>query len=326
MMKSPFKLWFAASTLIEMAPLSSAEGSAENPGTAGPLPTFYRTTQVDGLNIFCREAGPEDAPVILLLHGFPTSSRMFRNLIPALADRYHLIAPDYPGFGQSSAPSIDQFSYTFDHLAQVMDDFVNQLGLTKYSLYVQDYGAPVGYRLASQNPERVQALIVQNGNAYAEGLANDFWKPIKAYWAGKTPENAAPLREALKVDAIKRQSTNGPRQPEKTDPHTWTIDQALLERPGQEEIQMALFYSYGSNPPNYPKWQEFFRKYQPPTLIVWGKNDEIFPAAGATPYLRDLPKAELHLLDTGHFALEEDGDIIAGLMRTFLARHVSSTK
>jgi len=326
MMKSPFKLWFAASTLTALAPLSGTARPAKNADSPAVPPTFYRTAQVDGLNIFYREAGPEDAPVILLLHGFPTSSRMFRNLIPALADRYHLIAPDYLGFGHSSAPSIDQFSYTFDHLAQVMDNFVNQLGLTKYSLYVQDYGAPVGYRLASQHPERVQALIVQNGNAYAEGLANDFWKPIKAYWAGKTPENAAPLRQALKLDAIKWQYTNGTRQPEKIDPDTWTIDQALLERPGQEEIQLALFYSYGSNPPNYPKWQGFFRKYQPSTLIVWGKNDEIFPAAGATPYLRDLPKAELHLLDTGHFALEEDGDIIAGLMRTFLARHVSSTK
>ncbi len=323
-MKSPLKLWFAASTLTALAPLSSTARPAENAGSPAVPPTFYRTAQVDGLNIFYREAGPEDAPVILLLHGFPTSSRMFRNLIPALADRYHLIAPDYPGFGHSSAPSVDQFGYTFDHLAQVMDGFVAQLGLTKYSLYVQDYGAPVGYRLASQHPERVQALIVQNGNAYAEGLANDFWKPIKAYWANETPENAAPLLQALKVDAIKWQYTNGTRQPEKIDPDTWTIDQALLDRPGQEEIQMALFYSYGSNPPSYPKWQEFFRKYQPPTLIVWGKNDEIFPSAGATPYLRDLPKAELHLLDTGHFALEEDGDMIAGLMRTFLARHVLS--
>jgi pimeloyl-ACP methyl ester carboxylesterase len=324
-MKSSLKLWFTASTLTALAPLSATARPTQNSYSATPL-TFYRTAQVDGLNIFYREAGPADGPVILLLHGFPTSSRMFRNLIPALADRYHLIAPDYPGFGHSSTPSIDQFSYTFDHLAQVMEDFVNQLGLTKYTLYVQDYGAPVGYRLASQHPERVQALIVQNGNAYAEGLANDFWKPIKAYWTSKTPENAAPLRQALKVDAIKWQYTNGTRQPEKIDPDTWTVDQALLERPGQEEIQLALFYSYGSNPPNYPKWQEFFRKYQPPTLIVWGKNDAIFPAEGATPYLRDLPKAELHLLDTGHFALEEDGDVIAGLMRTFLARHVSSTK
>jgi pimeloyl-ACP methyl ester carboxylesterase len=325
-MKSPIERWFAPTILTALAPLSATARPAQNAHSPTVPPTFYRIAQVDGLNIFYREAGPADAPVILLLHGFPTSSRMFRNLIPALADRYHLIAPDYPGFGHSSAPSIDQFTYTFDHLAQVMEDFVNQLGLPKYTLYVQDYGAPVGYRLASQHPERVQALIVQNGNAYAEGLANDFWEPIKAYWAGETPENAAPLRQALKVDAIKWQYTNGTRQPEKIDPDTWTIDQALLERPGQEEIQLALFYSYGSNPPNYPKWQEFFRKYLPPTLIVWGKNDEIFPAAGATPYLRDLPKAELHLLDTGHFALEEDGDVIAGLMRTFLAQHVSSTR
>lgn len=325
-MKSFFKRWFAPCILIALTPLSATARPPQNAHSPAVPPTFYRTDQVDGLNIFYREAGPADAPVILLLHGFPTSSRMFRNLIPALADRYHLIAPDYPGFGHSSTPSIDQFSYTFDHLAQVMEDFVDQLGLTKYTLYVQDYGAPVGYRLASQHPERVQALIVQNGNAYAEGLANDFWKPIKAYWAGKTPENAAPLRQALKVDSIKWQYTNGTRQPEKIDPDTWTIDQALLERPGQDEIQLALFYSYGSNPPSYPKWQEFFRKYQPPTLIVWGKNDEIFPAAGATPYLRDLPKAELHLLDTGHFALEEDGDVIAGLIRTFLAQCVSSTK
>jgi pimeloyl-ACP methyl ester carboxylesterase len=304
-------------------PLTSNARPAENLDPTTVPPTLYRTAQVDGLAIFYREARPKDAPVILLLHGFPTSSRMFRNLIPALADRYHLIAPDYPGFGQSSAPSVDQFTYTFDYLAQVMDNFVTQLGLTKYSLYVQDYGAPVGYRLASQHPERIQALIVQNGNAYEEGLANDFWKPIKAYWASRTPENAAPLLQALKLDAIKWQYTHGVRDPERIDPDTWTFDEALLNRPGQEAIQMALFYSYGTNPTLYPKWQEFFRNNQPPTLIVWGKNDEIFPAAGAKPYLRDLPNAELHLLDTGHFALEEDGDTIAHLMRTFLTQHVA---
>jgi pimeloyl-ACP methyl ester carboxylesterase len=325
-MKSPLKLWFAASTLTALAPLSSNARPAENSDSPAVPPTFFRTARVEGLDIFYREAGPQDAPVILLLHGFPTSSRMFRNLIPALADRYHLIAPDYPGFGHSSAPDADQFSYTFDHLAQIMDNFVTQLGLTKYSLYVQDYGAPVGYRLASQHPERVQALIVQNGNAYAEGLDNDFWKPIKAYWRNKTQETATPLLEALKLDAIKWQYTHGVRQPERIDPDTWTIDQALIDRPGQEPIQLALFYSYGSNPLAYPHWQEYFRKYQPPTLIVWGKNDAIFPAAGATPYLRDLPKAELHLLDTGHFALEEDGDIIADLMRTFLAKRISSVR
>jgi pimeloyl-ACP methyl ester carboxylesterase len=325
-MKLPLKVWFVTSTFTTLTPLSTNARPAENADSTAAPSTFYRTVKVDGLDIFYREAGPSGSPVILLLHGFPTSSRMFRNLIPALADRYHLIAPDYPGFGHSSAPSTDQFDYTFDHLARIMGQFVDQLGLTKYSLYVQDYGAPVGYRLASQHPERVQALIVQNGNAYAEGLDNDFWKPIKAYWASKTPETAAPLLEALKLDAIKWQYTNGVRQPEKIDPDTWTIDQALIDRPGQEAIQLALFYSYGSNPPAYSHWQEYFRKYQPPTLIVWGKNDAIFPAAGATPYLRDLPKAELHLLDTGHFALEEDGDVIAGLIRTFLAKHVSSVR
>jgi pimeloyl-ACP methyl ester carboxylesterase len=325
-MKSPLKFWFTASTLTALAPLATTAGPAANVDSPAVPPTFYRTVKVDGLDIFYREAGPSGSPVILLLHGFPTSSRMFRNLIPALADRYHLIAPDYPGFGHSSAPSTNQFNYTFDHLAQIIGQFVDQLGLTKYSLYVQDYGAPVGYRLASQHPEHIQALIVQNGNAYAEGLDNDFWKPIKEYWASKTPETAAPLLEALKLDAIKWQYTNGVRQPEKIDPDTWTIDQALIDRPGQEAIQLALFYSYGSNPPAYSLWQEYFRKYQPPTLIVWGKNDAIFPAAGATPYLRDLPKAELHLLDTGHFVLEEDSDVIARLMRTFLAKNVSSQK
>jgi pimeloyl-ACP methyl ester carboxylesterase len=235
-MNSPLKLCLAASTLTALAPLSTSARPAENANSTAVPPTFYRTVTVDGLDIFYREAGPESAPLLLLLHGFPTSSRMFRNLIPALADRYHIIAPDYPGFGHSSAPSTDQFTYTFDHLAQIMDQFVAQLGLTKYSLYVQDYGAPVGYRLASLHPERVQALIVQNGNAYVEGLDNDFWKPIKAYWANKTPETAAPLLQALKLDAIKWQYTNGVRQPEKIDPDTWTIDQALIDRPGQEAI------------------------------------------------------------------------------------------
>jgi pimeloyl-ACP methyl ester carboxylesterase len=310
----------AGSLAAAFTPLT---GNARSSGPDPVLPpTFYRTAEVDGLTIFYRETGPTDAPVILLLHGFPTSSRMFRNLLPALADRYHLIAPDYPGFGHSSAPNVDQFDYTFDHLAQVIGNWIEQLKIKRFSLYVQDYGAPVGYRIATAHPERIQALIVQNGNAYEEGIANDFWKPIKAYWANQTSENAGPLLQALKSDVTKWQYTNGTRHAERIDPDTWTIDQALLDRPGQEAIQLTLFRSYGSNPPLYPKWQEFFRKYQPPTLIVWGKNDEIFPAPGATAYLRDLPKAELHLLDTGHFALEEDGDIIAGLMRTFLAKQV----
>jgi pimeloyl-ACP methyl ester carboxylesterase len=318
-MKPFFQSWFFASAISSLLPLGVAAQAIDH---TIPAPTFYRTVEVDELNIFYREAGPKDAPVILLLHGFPTSSRMFRNLIPALADRYHLIAPDYPGFGYSAAPSADEFQYTFDHLADIMDGFVTQLGLKKYSLYVQDYGAPVGYRLAVRHPERVQALIVQNGNAYTEGIDNDFWTPIKRFWADKSPENIAAVRQGLTLEATKWQYTHGVRQPEKIDPDTWTIDDALLKRPGQESIQLALFYSYGSNPMAYPKWQEFFRKFQPPTLIVWGKNDAIFPPAGAEAYLRDLPKAQLHLLDTGHFALEEDWDVIAGLMRSFLAKHL----
>lgn len=281
---------------------------------------FHRTVKVDGLDIFYREAGPKDAPAILLLHGFPTSSHMFRNLIPALADRYHVVAPDYPGYGHSSAPTVDQFEYTFDNLAKVVDAFAERVGLNKYALYVQDYGAPVGYRLAVKHPERVTALIVQNGNAYDEGIANDFWVPIKAYWKDRTEANAAPLRKFVTPEATRRQYTDGVRDIEAISPDNWTIDQALLDRPGNAEIQMALLSSYGSNPPRYPEWQAYFRKYQPPTLIVWGKNDAIFPAEGAYPYRRDLKDVDFHLLDTGHFALEEDGAMIAALTREFLAK------
>lgn len=284
---------------------------------------LHRTAQVDGLEIFYREAGPADAPHVLLLHGFPTSSQMFRELIPQLADRYHVIAPDYPGFGNSSMPKVDEFEYTFDKLADVVEALTEQLGLQSYSLYVMDYGAPVGFRLATRHPERVESLIVQNGNAYTEGL-REFWEPIKAYWADRTPENGDALRGLLTIDATKWQYTDGTRNPEAINPDNWHIDQRLLDREGNQEIQLALFYDYGSNPPLYPQWQAYFRDYQPPTLIVWGENDKIFPATGAHPYKRDLEKLEFHLLDTGHFALAEDGDRIAKLMRAFLAKHVQS--
>jgi pimeloyl-ACP methyl ester carboxylesterase len=286
----------------------------------------YRTEKVDGLDIFYREAGPKEAPTILLLHGFPTSSRMYRNLIPALADQYHLVAPDYPGYGHSSAPSVNSFDYSFDHLAEIVDRFTTQLGLTKYSLYVQDYGAPVGYRLAVKHPERVQALIVQNGNAYVEGLDNDFWKPLKAYWKDRSDQNAEPLRGFLTLDATKWQYTHGVRDVTTLDPDNWVVDQSLLDRPGNKDIQLALFFSYGSNPHLYSKWQEYFRKYQPPALIVWGKNDQIFPSEGAHPYKRDLKTLEFHLLDTGHFALEEECATIAGHIREFLRKHVKQTE
>lgn len=283
--------------------------------------TTYRTVSIDGLDIFYREAGSRDNPTILLLHGFPTSSHMFRNLIPALADKFHLVAPDYPGYGNSSMPTVNEFDYTFDHLAEIVEKFIAAIDLKKYSLYVMDYGAPIGYRIAAKYPERVQALIVQNGNAYEEGL-REFWEPIKAYWQERSPENAEKLKYLVTLEATKWQYTNGVRNLEAISPDTWTIDQHFLDRSGNGEIQLALLYSYGTNPPLYPQWQEYFRQYQPPTLIVWGKNDYIFPAEGAYPYQRDLKDVEFHLLDTGHFALEEDGDAIADHIRCFLTTHV----
>ncbi len=296
------------------------------PPAAGRMrrnPTMHKLVKVDGLDIFYREAGPKDAPTILLLHGFPTSSHMFRNLIPALSDRFHIVAPDYPGFGNSSMPSPDKFNYTFDRLAEVVEKFIAVVGLKKYSLYVMDYGAPVGFRIAAKHPKRVQALIVQNGNAYEEGLRK-FWDPFKIYWKERTEVNAKPLREFFEIGATKWQYTHGVRNVEAISPDNWTVDQAFLDRPGNKEIQLQLFYDYGSNPPLYPQWQAYFRKYQPPTLVVWGKNDFIFPAEGAHPYLKDLKNIEFHLLNTGHFALEEDGDVIATLIRRFMKRFVLS--
>jgi pimeloyl-ACP methyl ester carboxylesterase len=248
---------------------------------------------------------------------------MFRNLISALSDRFHVVAPDYPGFGHSAMPTLEAFDYTFDHLADVMDRFVQQLGLTTYSLYVMDYGAPVGFRLAVKHPERVEALIVQNGNAYEEGL-REFWKPFRAYWKERSEKNAAPLKKFLNLAATRWQYTHGVRNAEAISPDNWIVDQYFQDRPGNKTIQLQLFYDYGSNPPRYPQWQAYFREYQPPTLVVWGKNDYIFPAEGAHPYKRDLKTIEFHLLDTGHFALEEDGDVIAGHIRRFLTRHVTA--
>jgi pimeloyl-ACP methyl ester carboxylesterase len=310
----PFSLFAAA---VCMGPLSLPARAHET------VSVLYKTAKVGELDIFYREAGPKDAPTVLLLHGFPTSSQMFRNLIPALGDAYHVVAPDYPGFGHSSMPPHDKFTYTFDNLAAVIDDFTAKLGLTKYAIYVQDYGAPVGYRLAVKHPERITAIVVQNGNAYVEGLDNDFWKPIKAYWKEpNSKERRDALRSFLTYDATRWQYTFGVKDPERVSPDGAAHDQLLLDRKGNDEIQLDLFLSYGSNPPLYPRWQEYFRKYQPPVLIAWGKNDAIFPAAGAEPYKRDLKTIEYHLIDAGHFALETEGDTIAHLMREFLGKHV----
>jgi pimeloyl-ACP methyl ester carboxylesterase len=296
---------------------------AQTPLEATGNTTHYRTATVDGINLFYREAGPTTGPVVVLLHGFPTSSHMFRNLIPALADRYHVIAPDYPGFGQSAAPDHSKFAYTFEHYASLMNALLQQLGAKRYAMYVMDYGAPVGYRLALLHPERVSALIVQNGNAYAEGL-EAFWDPIKAYWADGSEDHRRALDFLVAPETTKFQYTDGVSDLSRISPDNWVQDQALLDRPGNKDIQLDLFHDYGSNVPLYPAFQAFFRKYQPPTLIVWGKNDKIFPASGARPYLRDLPKAELHLLDTGHFALEDKLDVMAPMIHDFLDRSITS--
>jgi len=308
----------------------------------------YRTVTINDVDIFYREAGNPERPTLLLLHGFPTSSHMFRDLIPKLADQYHLIAPDYPGYGFSAMPNVEEFDYSFDNLATLVDKFSDKLGLDRYSLYLMDYGAPIGFRIAAANPERIESLIIQNGNAYDEGIDNNFWEPIKAYWqdraavnrgldndwwknvkaAYKQPSmtNEDALRFLVTFGATKWQYTNGVRDVETVSPDTWGHVQPLLDRAGNEAIQLQMFYSYGSNPPLYPAWQEYLRRYQPPTLIVWGKNDEIFPSAGAEPYKRDLQDLEYHLIDTGHFALESHSQEIADLMRDFLNRKVDSNR
>lgn len=289
------------------------------PPGADATVTHHRTANIEGVDIFYREAGPADAPVVLLLHGFPTSSHMFRDLIPALAQRYRVVAPDYPGFGQSGTPSRERFTYSFARFAELVDGLLNQLAIERYALYVQDYGAPVGYRLALRHPERVTALVVQNGNAYEEGL-QEFWTPLKAYWADGSAAHRDALRAALTLAATKAQYLDGVRDPSRVAPDTWLHDQTLLDRPGVDEIMLDLFKDYGSNVALYPQFHAFFRARRPATLIVWGQNDAIFPADGARAYLRDLPDAELHLLDTGHFALEDKGGEIAALMLAFLDR------
>lgn len=285
----------------------------------------HRTITIDGVEIAYREAGDPSLPTVLLLHGFPTSSQMFRNLIPELSNRYHVLAPDYPGYGASAMPSRETFEYSFANFANVVDKFVTQKGVSSYALYLMDYGAPVGYRLFAKHPERVSGFIIQNGNAYEEGLL-DFWKPIKNYWADASTENRDALRGLLTLDATKWQYTHGVGDVSKVSPDTWHTDQYLLDREGNNEIQLDMFASYATNVAEYGKWQKLFREHQPPALIVWGKNDNIFPAEGAHPYKRDLTNVEFHLLDTGHFALEEYGDRIASEMLDFLDREVPQAK
>ncbi len=308
---------------VTSAQTANASTGAVAAGAQYRQQTSHRTITVNGVEVFYREAGAHGAPTIVLLHGFPTSSHMFRNLIPALSDKYHVVAPDYPGFGNSEQPAIGDFDYSFDNLAALVEAFVDQLGVDRYSLYLMDYGAPIGFRLAAKHPGRVQSLIVQNGNAYDEGL-REFWDPIRVYWKDPSPENAKPLAGFISPDGVKWQYTHGVRDAEKISPDNWNVDLRHLTREGNAEIQLALFYDYQNNVPHYPTWQAYFRKHQPPTLIVWGKNDYIFPAEGAHPYKRDLQNLEFHLLDTGHFALEEDGPVIAKRVRQFLQTRLAS--
>jgi pimeloyl-ACP methyl ester carboxylesterase len=283
--------------------------------------TTYHYEHIDGLTLFYREAGPRDAPAIVLLHGFPSSSREFDSLIPLLAKRYHVIAPDFPGFGHSDAPSPAAYEYTFDHLATTTGHLLEKLGLTTYTLYIHDYGAPVGYRIMLAHPERLQALIVQNGNAYREGLGPK-WANIAQYWTD--PETHEAVVDAfVSLEAAKQRHIAGTSHPELYNPDTWTDEFAHLSEPGQREIQAALLYDYQTNVAAYPQWQAWLREHKPATLVVWGANDPSFIAAGAQAYRRDLPDAEIHLLDAGHFAMDEKNDEIARLILAFLPAHLN---
>lgn len=280
----------------------------------------HNTVQIQGQTVFYREAGDPNAPTVVLLHGFPTSSAMFRNLIPELAADYHVIAPDHLGFGQSAMPAVDEFDYTFDKLTEITLELLDTLGADRFALYIQDYGAPIGLRIASAHPERVTALITQSGNAYLEGFT-PFWEVLFAH-ANDRATHEPEVRKLLDLDATKWQYTHGVPADRLAlvSPDTWTLDQAYLDRPGNKEIQLQLFADYKNNLDGYPGFQKYFAEHRPPTLITWGEHDEIFGADGARAYLRDLPDAELHLLDAGHFALESHGPEIAALIRDFLGR------
>ena len=287
------------------------------------MKTTYNTKKINGVDIFYREAGDRKKPTILLLHGYPTSSHMFRNLISDLSDRYHLIAPDYPGYGRSEQPPMAEFNYTFENMAALMTGLLKELDIRKYSLYLMDYGAPIGFRIANANPEKVDSLIIQNGCAYEEGLET-FWDPFKVYWNDRNNKEAENTLSGFhSPDGLKWQYTHNVPDTGLISPDNWEIDLRHLERPENDAIQLAMFYDYQTNVKLYPQWQEYFRKYQPETLIVYGKDDYIFPGVGAEAFKKDLQNLEFHLFDTGHFALESFGDEIGELIGDFLDRKVT---
>ena len=295
----------------------SASAHAE-PLSSNSATTTYHNVIVDGTKIFYREAGPKDAPTIVLLHGYPSSSREFDTLIPLLATRYHLLAPDFPGFGHSDAPAPALYAYTFDHLAETTSNFLEQLHVSRYSLYLHDYGGPIGFRLALAHPERVQALVIQNANVYKEGLGPK-WAVIGQYWVDRKAHPEV-LDTFMSLAAAEQRHTVGTSHPELYNPDTWTDEYAYLSKLGQKEIQGDLLYDYQANIASYPVWQAWLKKYQPKTLVVWGKNDPSFIAAGAAAFKKDLPNADIHLLDAGHFALDEQADEIARLILSFLKK------
>lgn len=321
MKKSSLKLALtataAAGVLFAAGARAEAPAPATSPSTSATI--TYHTTTVDGLKIFYREAGAPTNPTLLLLHGFPSSSRMFDTLIPLLADRYHLVAPDYPGFGRSDAPPASEFSYTFDHLASVIDKFTEQLGLKQYAMYVQDYGGPVGFRIALAHPERIRAIVVQNAVSDEAGLG-PAWDSRKAYWADRAKYEDTVIPSFTSLETAKLRHVGTSPHPERYNPDTWLDEYAQLSRPGQRQIQSDLFYDYRNNVASYPRWQEWMRKQQPRMLVMWGRYDPSFAVGGAHAYKRVVPKAEVHVLDAGHFALDEKLDEIAALMRDFLGR------
>jgi pimeloyl-ACP methyl ester carboxylesterase len=307
--------WIATALALTAGCTSAASALPSTSAT-----TTYHRTKVKGVGVFYREAGPKDAPTIVLLHGFPSSSRMYETLMPLLATRYHLIAPDYPGFGQSDALPPSQYNYTFDHLAETTNALLEQLKISHYSLYLQDYGAPVGYRIMLAHPGRVQALVIQNGNAYEEGLGAK-WKGIAQYWADPKAHPEVPAVFSSLAAARLRHDGGSPN-PERYNPEAWIEEYAFLSRPGEPEIQESLLYDYRTNVASYPAWQAWRRQNKPATLVVWGRYDSSFISPGAEAYKRDLPDAEIHLLDAGHFALDEKVDEIAALLLDFLPKHV----
>jgi pimeloyl-ACP methyl ester carboxylesterase len=284
------------------------------------IPVRHRYATVDGRRLFYRESGHDDAPIIVLLHGFPTSSYMFRDLIGALADDYHVIAPDHLGFGYSDMPPVAEFDYTFDALADLTQGLLDQLGLSRYAIYVQDYGAPIGWRLALSRPQSISAIVTQNGNGYDEGFIEGFWKTVWDYQRAQTAETEAAIRTALDVESVKWQYLTGAPEESLVSPDTWTLDSALLSRPGNDEIQLKLFRDYATNPPMYPALHDYLRTSAVPVLAVWGQQDPIFGPDGARAFERDARDAEIHLLDGGHFLLETAVDEVADLIKAFLRR------